>query len=320
MLYTLETELPSYLKEILPCDYKYQLEKLNILPSLFTEEDIELKQKIQNNKAIKGKKVIFKEERHCIHSATVKVKQGSRVSKQENSNHSHNINCQAKMLMRIEKRKLLLYVNLENTHNHIPYSAESLSFRPVCKIIRDKYIKLFKNGHSPTTAIYTYEDNLHLAAADEKELISLLADRAINPDYNFVYNLFKKYREINLGLGSAVLHQYNKELGEICYFDASSSFDSLNTSVTLLYTSCAAGALPLGLFLTSGESKITIEFVINKLKSILPQNAFFGRGIDLGPSVFVTDDSAAERNAIELCWPKSGRFLCVFHVLQALWR
>ncbi|GBB85256.1 hypothetical protein RclHR1_11810004 [Rhizophagus clarus] len=182
--------------------------------------------------------------------------------------------------MRIEKRKLLLYVNLENTHNHIPYSAESLSFRPVCKIIRDKYIKLFKNGHSPTTAIYTYEDNLHLAAADEKELISLLADRAINPDYNFVYNLFKKYREINLG----------------------------------------ARALPLGLFLTSGESKITIEFVINKLKSILPQNAFFGRGIDLGPSVFVTDDSAAERNAIELCWPKSGRFLCVFHVLQALWR
>ena len=40
----------------------------------------------------------------------------------------------------------------------------------------------------------------------------------------------------------------------------------------------------------------------------------------MGPSVFITDDSAAERNAIELCWPNSKRFLCIFHVLQALWR
>ena len=73
------------------------------------------------------------------------------------------------------------------------------------------------------------------------------------------------------------VHERVRQAGEICYFDASSSFDPLNTSVTLLYTSCAAGALPLGLFLTSDESEVTIEFAINKLKSILPQNAFFGR-------------------------------------------
>ncbi|CAB4440150.1 unnamed protein product, partial [Rhizophagus irregularis] len=29
-----ESELPPDLKEILPCDYKYQLEKIDILPSL----------------------------------------------------------------------------------------------------------------------------------------------------------------------------------------------------------------------------------------------------------------------------------------------
>ncbi|CAB4431809.1 unnamed protein product [Rhizophagus irregularis] len=389
-----ESELPPDLKEILPCDYKYQLEKIDILPSLFTEEDIELKQfifdlliniqtkddaliwfekfqekskttmRITRGQTITGKKIVFKEERHCIHSKTVKTKQGSRTSKQENSLRTRNINCQSKMLMRIEKRKLIMHVHIEYIHNHIPYSAESLSFRPVSKITRNKYIELFKNGYSPATAIYTYEDSLHLAAANEKELITLLADRATNPDYNFVYNLFKKYREINLGasngsrmfeklkevksynnsgLGSAILCEYNKELGqpfvlaivtnlmkrvhekirqagEICYFDASSSFDPLNTSITLLYTSCAAGALPLGLFLTSDESEVTIEFAINKLKSILPSNAFFGRGVDLGPSMFMTDDSAAERNAIELCWPNSKRFLCIFHVLQALWR
>ncbi|CAG8751162.1 14117_t:CDS:2 [Rhizophagus irregularis] len=261
-----ESELPPDLKEILPCDYKYQLEKMDILPSLFTDKDIE-------EQTITGKKIVFKEERHCIHSKTVKTKQGSRTSKQENSLRT-------------------------------------------------------------PTAIYTYEDNLHLAAANEKELITLLADRATNSDYNFVYNLFKKYREINLGarLGNAILCEYNKELGqpfilaivtnlmkrvhekirqagEICYFDASSSFDPLNTSITLLYTSCVAGALPFDLFLTSDESEVTIEFAINKLKSILPSNAFFGRGVDLDPSMFMTDDSAAERNAIELCWPNSKRFL-----------
>jgi len=43
-LVLLESELPFDLKQILPCDYKYQVEKLNILPSLYTEEDIELRQ------------------------------------------------------------------------------------------------------------------------------------------------------------------------------------------------------------------------------------------------------------------------------------
>src|SRR5690349_20873543 len=104
----------------------------------------------------------------------------------------------------------------------------------VSKITQDKYVELFKNGHSPATALYTYEDTLHLAAADEKELITLLTDRATSPDYNFVYNLFKTYKEINLGtnngskmfkklkeevqlynnsgLESAILYEYNKEL------------------------------------------------------------------------------------------------------------
>ncbi|CAG8821043.1 30760_t:CDS:2, partial [Gigaspora margarita] len=46
---------------------------------------------------------------------------------------------------------------------------------------------------------------------------------------------------------------------EICYIDASMSFDPLNTSSTLLYTSCAAGTLPFGLFLTSDEQEFIIE-------------------------------------------------------------
>ncbi|CAB4417636.1 unnamed protein product [Rhizophagus irregularis] len=112
------------------------------------------------------------------------------------------------------------------------------------KIIQDRYIELFKIGHSPATTIHTYENSLHLAAVDEKELITLLADRTTNSNYDFVNNLFKKYKTVHLGernesnmfeklqkevqlynefgLGSAILHQYNKELEQLfvfCYYN-----------------------------------------------------------------------------------------------------
>ena len=45
--------------------------------------------------------------------------------------------------------------------------------------------------------------------------------------------------------------------------DASASFEALNTSITLLYTSCAVGALPLGLLITSDESEVTLEKGVN---------------------------------------------------------
>src|SRR2546430_5235787 len=48
--------------------------------------------------------------------------------------------------------------------------------------------------------------------------------------------------------------------------------------------------------------------------------AFYGRGPEVGPAVFITDDSNAERNALQLCWPNGIRLICTFHVLQAFWR
>ncbi|PKY19693.1 hypothetical protein RhiirB3_495425 [Rhizophagus irregularis] len=100
------------------------------------------------------------------------------------------------------------------------------------------------------------------------------------------------------------VHERVLQSGELCYIDASASFEPLNTSITLLYISCMVGALPLGLFITSDESEITLEKALNLLKTILPQHAFFGCESQVGPKVFLTDDSSAERNALELCWPE----------------
>jgi hypothetical protein len=55
------------------------------------------------------------------------------------------------------------------------------------------------------------------------------------------------------------VHEQIPQAGELCYVDASASFEPLNTSITLLYTSCAVGALPLGLLITSDESEVTLE-------------------------------------------------------------
>lgn len=108
------------------------------------------------------------------------------------------------------------------------------------------------------------------------------------------------------------VHEKILQSGKLCYMDALASFESLNTSITLLYTSCVVGALPLGLFITSDELEITLEKALNLLKTILSQYAFFGRGPQVGPKIFITDDSSAERNALELCWPGGKNFKFLF--------
>lgn len=59
--------------------------------------------------------------------------------------------------------------------------------------MREKYLKLFNDEHSSALALYSYEDELHLRATKDNELLELLADRSTNPDYNYVSKLFYHY-------------------------------------------------------------------------------------------------------------------------------
>ena len=83
-----------------------------------------------------------------------------------------------------------LEINIIYTHNHVVNLAESLSFRSVKKETHEKFLELFKDGHSPSSVLYTHEDELYLSAVNEQELLELLADRVDNPDYSYVSNLF----------------------------------------------------------------------------------------------------------------------------------
>ncbi|CAG8538405.1 36199_t:CDS:2 [Gigaspora margarita] len=152
--------------------------------------------------------------------------------------------------------------------------------------------------HSAATARHVYEDELHLSASSREELeVVNLYNNSDNGKAVFqVYNSLKQTPFILCIVTNLMkrVHEKIYQASELCYFDASAAFDQLNTSITLLYTNCAAGALPLGIFLTSDESDVTIKNALNLLKEILPDSSFYGRGSQLGPAVVITDDSYAE--------------------------
>jgi hypothetical protein len=98
--------------------------------------------------------------------------------------------------------------------------------------------------------------------------------------------------------------------------DTTSSRDSENHAVTFLLTPCEAGAMPLAVFITSGQRQADYETSFNLLKQAVGENRFGGQPY---PKVFITDNSLAEQNAIKSTFPKSGFKFCLFHVAQVVW-
>lgn len=53
------------------------------------------------------------------------------------------------------------------------------------------------------------------------------------------------------------------------------------------------------------------------VKEVVGDCAFYGKG---APQYFMTDNSDAEKKALAVTWPTSQQFLCIFHILQQVWR
>ena len=105
------------------------------------------------------------------------------------------------------------------------------------------------------------------------------------------------------------VHTFVQQASEVVYIDSSSSLDDYNNAVFVLSTSSAAGGLPLGVVVTSGESAVTIENAMSTLKEILPECGFGQRGRDIGPQTIITDDSNPEREGLKLTWPQAELFV-----------
>lgn len=104
---------------------------------------------------------------------------------------------------------------------------------------------------------------------------------------------------------------------DVCFVDSTASCDAENHVITFMLTPTVAGAVPLAVVVTDSTSTVSYTAGFKLLQSILPHESFGGQGY---PSIFVTDDSEAERSALSQCWPESVQRLCLFHVAQAVWR
>ena len=116
-------------------------------------------------------------------------------------------------------------------------------------------------------------------------------------------------------------HQNLQQAGEMVFCDSTSSLDRFNTSVFILSTATPTSGIPLGVILTSDEQQLTIRRGLQVLGNVIPppQDAFNRRGIELGPSIVMTDDSSSERGVIQGFWQHANILLCTFHFLQRRW-
>ena len=93
--------------------------------------------------------------------------------------------------------------------------------------------------------------------------------------------------------------------------------DEHNLRIFLLCTHSVAGALPLGIVITSDEQFDTLVAAFNMIKNIFPEKSFYGK---LEPAVFMTDNCSELREALTVVFPASRLLLCTFHILQQVWR
>ena len=108
-----------------------------------------------------------------------------------------------------------------------------------------------------------------------------------------------------------------REASQIAFVDSTASCDCESHSLTFILAPCAAGAVPLGVCITGGQSAADYRLAFTLFKAATDGNSFGGQGF---PLTFVTDDSEAEQAALKEVWPESLIKLCLFHVQQAVWR
>lgn len=114
------------------------------------------------------------------------------------------------------------------------------------------------------------------------------------------------------------VHQNMPAAGEVVFMDSTSTVDHDGSQVFILSTHSKCGGLPLGLIITSSERSKNISLGLQMLKSILNVDIFYKN--ENGPSTFITDDCEAEQIALNSVWPGSKTYLCIFHILQSVWR
>lgn len=108
-----------------------------------------------------------------------------------------------------------------------------------------------------------------------------------------------------------------KTAGHIVFVDSTASCDAEHNSITFVLSVTVAGAVPLAIIITKAQGLADYMSGFELLRDVLGDKAFGGQG---EPNLFMTDDSDAERGALQQVFPKAKLLLCSFHIGQAVWR
>lgn len=79
-----------------------------------------------------------------------------------------------------------MWVRLGFDHNHSIEGADILRHRDVCKATKHKFKKLFKAGHSPSSALETHKFDMQCLHGENYQQVAA-ADRAVIPDVQWCY-------------------------------------------------------------------------------------------------------------------------------------
>ncbi|KAJ8896585.1 hypothetical protein PR048_001929 [Dryococelus australis] len=243
-------------------------------------------------------------------------------------------------------------VDLSFTHNHSIDSAEALRYRHPTQELENAILNYFANGHSPSSALESYKTDLYINYGSEYFKIIADGSKCPTRKwcYDLYYKIFKKHYsepsgdEMMVTLEKAV-EEYNNAENQMCaavrgsddsiiaaictplmkrvyglesseeimFVDSSNNMGKNNRRTVLIFLCpSVAGALPLGIIVTSSNNECIITEGIALLMEISGFKNF-------SPKIIMTGDCAAEQNSVQRAFPLSNLLLCRFCVLQSVW-
>uniref|UniRef100_A0A2S2PBP9 SWIM-type domain-containing protein n=2 Tax=Schizaphis graminum TaxID=13262 RepID=A0A2S2PBP9_SCHGA len=249
---------------------------------------------------------------------------------------------------------------LKHIHNHSILKADVLKHRIPTDEIKQIFLNFFEEGKSPSKALFAFKSNLRNTKGNDYYVYAGDRGELPDPQwvYYLYYKTFKQHFGASYGYAmmtslAEAVNVYNlesntngaaikvledgnfsiaistplmqrisfglEECGEMLFIDASGNIDRYGCKVFVIYTNSCAEGLPVGTIILTSESSSVITEGLQLWKNLFPIDALSKRG-EKGPKIFMSDDSAAERHALNDVFPQSTLLLCIFHVLQATWR
>ncbi|KAH8028364.1 hypothetical protein HPB51_016187 [Rhipicephalus microplus] len=243
-------------------------------------------------------------------------------------------------------------IRIDDRHSHSTDSADALRLLRGTRSTRQTFLRYFSEGMTPSEARRLHESKLSM----EDDGPAKLANAALNPPQRTVYHWHSVWREacfggtyidpvlkleekaslyaaqgthisVTRGGSSAcwavvvvtpiMRRAHNLELArEIVFVDSTASCDTTKCTVTVVLTATKAGAVPLAVLIHKEQSTDGYLAAFKLLKEAHPL-CFGGQP---APQVLMSDNSSAEKAALQQTWPSARQLLCHFHVAQAEWR